>query len=232
MVNLLLGSDLGMWALDRVSPRDVQLVFAAEDRIREAARERGFAVAYVPLKEYKWELSETALSVHYPEILNEAELSRFKHAYNLHPGYLPFGRGYYPVFWALWEGTPAGATLHVMSTEVDSGPIIERLEVAKKVRDSGGTLLRRVRRAEQELFQKYWPAIRDGRELESTVQAPGGTYHSKSEFMTLRERADISSMSGAEVLRLARALDVPGYPGLAVSDGDAVLRWRLVREGT
>ena len=35
---------------------------------------------------------------------------------NLHPALLPWGRGACPVFWALWERTPAGATLARLSS--------------------------------------------------------------------------------------------------------------------
>jgi methionyl-tRNA formyltransferase len=44
--------------------------------------------------------------------------------YNLHPAYLLWGKDYYPIFWVLWEHTPAGATLHEINEGIDQGKIV------------------------------------------------------------------------------------------------------------
>ena len=49
---------------------------------------------------------------------------------NVHPTYLPYGRGIYPIVWASLNGDPFGASLHLIdSEEIDSGAIIERTRV-------------------------------------------------------------------------------------------------------
>ena len=45
---------------------------------------------------------------------------------NIHPGLLPEYRGVDPVLWALSEGGSLGATLHLMSADIDKGPILIR----------------------------------------------------------------------------------------------------------
>ena len=53
---------------------------------------------------------------------------------NLHPAPLPINRGSHHSFWAIMEGEPMGATLHWISSGLDEGPIIAKVE--KKVRPS------------------------------------------------------------------------------------------------
>jgi len=140
--------------------------------------------------------------------------------YNLHPGYLPWGRGYYPIFWALWERTPAGATLHEINAGIDEGPIVAQRRVAYSDADTGECLYQRVRAAEQQLFREYWPRIAAGEELLGSPQSGGGTYHSKREFLEMQRNAAWREMTPEDLLRLVRALTFSGYPGLQVDMAD------------
>jgi methionyl-tRNA formyltransferase len=45
---------------------------------------------------------------------------------NVHPTYLPWGRGIYPILWAAYEGTPQGASIHQIDPGIDSGPVFAR----------------------------------------------------------------------------------------------------------
>lgn len=42
---------------------------------------------------------------------------------NLHMGYLPYNRGAHPNFWAHYDNTPSGVTIHEIDEGVDTGPI-------------------------------------------------------------------------------------------------------------
>lgn len=42
---------------------------------------------------------------------------------NLHIAYLPWNRGAHPLFWAAYDETPAGVTIHEIDPGVDTGPI-------------------------------------------------------------------------------------------------------------
>lgn len=55
---------------------------------------------------------------------------------NAHPGLIPYARGLDALKWALYEGQPIGATIHVIGDEVDAGEIIERREVAIRPDDT------------------------------------------------------------------------------------------------
>jgi len=215
-VDLFLGGDMGRWALQNVSIGDIQQVLTFDEEIAASARNRGLAVWTEDANLVDFIPSGIGLSVHYPRILRQELILGYRKMYNLHPGYLPWGRGYYPVFWALWEQTPAGATLHEIVERVDAGPIVAQIGIQRCQHDTGGSLYKRVREVEKTLFLRYWPQIVEGRHLPSFPQREGGSYHSKKAFFDLKEHVDLLSISGRDLVRLIGCLTFPGYSGLKV----------------
>lgn len=67
----------------------------------------------------------------FPFLIPESIRSLAKHgAYNLHPSMLPDYKGPTPLFWQFYYGEKnTGVTLHVMTDEIDSGPIIAQTQV-------------------------------------------------------------------------------------------------------
>jgi methionyl-tRNA formyltransferase len=214
--DLLLGSEIGLRIVGAVDPRDVGTVITKDNAIALAAAARGLPVAPGPTRE---SAAPFAVSAHWPTVLSADELAIYEQAWNLHPGLLPWGRGYGPVFWAIWAGEPAGATLHVMSSALDRGPIVEQRPVPVYDDDTGGSLYRRVLEARENLFLQWWPRLVAGERPEGEPQPSGGSYHARAEFIELRDAADLASMSSADLIRLARALAMPGLPGLQVGPG-------------
>ena len=43
---------------------------------------------------------------------------------NLHISYLPYNRGSHPNFWAFFDNTPSGVTIHQIDEGIDTGPIL------------------------------------------------------------------------------------------------------------
>ena len=224
-IDLLVGGDLGKWVLNEISPATVARVIASDAALADMAKALRFHATAGNVNELE-PAGSVGFSVHYPFILRPATLSRYQVVYNLHPGFLPWGRGFYPIFWALWENTPAGATLHEMSERVDEGPIVDQLEVAHGPEDTGATLFERVRNVERQLFRTYWPRIVAGDRPACRPQPPGGSCHNRKEFLALKENAAWESMPGRDLVRLARCLTFPGYPGLVVKQGQR--RFELV----
>jgi methionyl-tRNA formyltransferase len=142
--------------------------------------------------------------MHYPVLLRPPLLSSYSTLVNVHPGYLPWGRGYHPVFWSLWEETPAGATIHHMSEKVDCGPLVDQIRVEYTSSDTSGTLHQRVREAEKNLFRTYWPMLVRGELLPAMAQTSDGSAHTRQEFLELKENVHWESMDAAELVRLAR----------------------------
>lgn len=218
-LDLLLGSDIGNWALERVAVEQIEQVITLDEGLAERSRALGIRTILGNANSIDYVPARVGFSLHYQAILKASLITKYHKVYNLHPGYLPWGRGYYPIFWALWEETPAGATLHEITAGVDEGPIVAQIRVQYNESDTGGSLFQRVREAEENLFLEYLPRITDGQNIPAHPQPAGGTYHRKKEFYELKEQAEWEKMSSRDLLRLVRALTFPGHSGLEVTLG-------------
>ncbi|PYS29089.1 MAG: hypothetical protein DMF75_17830 [Acidobacteria bacterium] len=181
-IDLLLGSDIGVWALNCVPTDQIEQVITLDEPLAERARSLGLKTILGNVNSVPYVPARVGFSLHYQAILKPDLIAKYHKVYNLHPGYLPWGRGYYPIFWALWEATPAGATLHEITAGVDEGPIVAQIRVQYNDSDTGGSLFQRVREAEENLFLEYLPQIIDGEDIPAHPQPAGGTYHRKKEF--------------------------------------------------
>ena len=66
---------------------------------------------------------DLAVSFGYRHILNADALQTTRRpVLNLHIAYLPWNRGAHPLFWAAYDGTPAGVTIHEIDSVWIRGP--------------------------------------------------------------------------------------------------------------
>ena len=151
-------------------------------KLGDRAQSPGTTVFQANANDVTFEPSPIGLSVHYPRILKPPLISRYQKIYNVHPGYLPYGRGFYPVFWALWQDTPAGATFHEINAGIDEGAIVSQTRVEYTEADTGGSLHARVRARRSKscswLRGKSYRAVK--RSSHSRRRKPGETYHHAS----------------------------------------------------
>lgn len=211
-IDLLVGGTLGAWAVRNAPMELVHRVISVDDDLVALARELGHEAYGGDPRATGLATGGAALSVHFPLILDAALIARYGGTiWNLHPGLLPWGRGMYPVFWALWEGTPAGATLHELVAGLDAGAIVEQTAVAVLASDTGGSLHARVQAAERDLYRRWLPRLAGGERPAATPQSPGGSYHALAEFEHLRDDGR-DALPRAERERLARCLTFPGRP--------------------
>lgn len=101
------------------------------------------------------------ISLHCRQIF-PSEVVRRVRCINIHPGYNPFNRGWYPQVFSIVHDLPIGATIHEMDEQLDHGPIIARKMVGKNIWDTSLSLYKRVLSAELDLFKEYFDAIIDG----------------------------------------------------------------------
>jgi methionyl-tRNA formyltransferase len=80
---------------------------------------------------------------------------------NVHPGYNPDNRGWFPQVFSIINDTIIGATIHLMDEKLDNGPIIDRCEVEKEIWDTSETLYNKVLNAEIFLLKKNLQNIID-----------------------------------------------------------------------
>jgi hypothetical protein len=209
-LDLLVGGVLGAWALRHAPVRLVRQVVCLDDELVAVAADLGHEVFAGDPHDAAFAPGRAALSVHFPWILAPALADRYDGAiWSLHPGLLPWGRGIHPVFWALWEGTPAGATLHELAGEAGTGPIVEQREVPVLDGDTGGSLCARVADAERDLFTRWLPRLAGGERPPATPQPAGGSHHTLAEFEYLRDEGRYE-VPRADRERLARCLTFSG----------------------
>ena len=70
---------------------------------------------------------DLVISFGYKFIVKKTYLETLKRPIlNLHISYLPFNKGAHPNFWAFYDNTPTGVTIHLIDGGVDTGPIVKQ----------------------------------------------------------------------------------------------------------
>ncbi|MGE5396030.1 MAG: methionyl-tRNA formyltransferase [Chitinophagales bacterium] len=141
---------------------------------------------------------------------------------NLHPSLLPYNRGANPNVWSIVEGTPAGATLHYIDEGIDTGDIIQQIQVEVEPIDTGETLYHKLESACIELFRQTWTRIKVG-ETTKKEQGEKGTMHRLSD-LDMIDCIDLEqSVKAADLINILRARTFPPYKGAYfIKDGKKV----------
>lgn len=129
---------------------------------------------------------------------------------NIHPGYNPYNRGWYPQVFSLINRLPVGVTIHEMDSEIDHGPIIcqEKIEIYDW--DTSLTIYDRLLDGEVALFVRWLPIILSG---EYTAKPPieEGNYNSKKDFADMCEVDLERTVTFREAINFLRAMSHPPY---------------------
>lgn len=74
---------------------------------------------------------------------------------NIHPAYLPYGRGSWPMPVAILKGFDSGVTLHKLSDRIDEGDLIlqERIQIRKQ--DNLVTLMDKIKKVSEKLLDTF-----------------------------------------------------------------------------
>lgn len=145
---------------------------------------------------------DVAISVHWPLKFEQDFLTSFSHALNVHPGYLPVGRGTFPIFWNILEQTTAGATVHQMTSKIDDGPILFREAVPYGKNESSGELWKKVNTIERILIKRTIEKILNKDELNFfTANEAKKPARKKSEFLQLLNNPPKKNLTTDEINR-------------------------------
>jgi methionyl-tRNA formyltransferase len=105
---------------------------------------------------------------------------------NIHPGYNPINRGWYPQVFAIINDLPVGATIHETDEKIDHGAIIARKFVDKHLDDTSLSLYDRIVDAEIELFKAHFISIMEN-SYSTIVPEKEGELYLKKDFNELLE---------------------------------------------
>ena len=101
---------------------------------------------------------------------------------NLHPSFLPWGRGYHPNYWSVKEGFPHGVSLHFIDEDIDTGPLIAQTRCFYSQQDSLKDTYNRLRYLMVDLFKSCWPELRIGKLIGVEQDPSVGCLHYKKDF--------------------------------------------------
>lgn len=129
---------------------------------------------------------------------------------NLHPGYLPYNKGIYPHIFSIINKLPTGATLHIMDENIDSGNVIEQVEIQIEEKDTSLSLYNKILTKEVNIFKRNIRSILNN---SFSLKTPKkyNSYNSKADFEKLCKinMNEITTMKDA--ISYLRALSHPPY---------------------
>ena len=179
-VDLFVEGRLGQWVLDQCDPGDIGTVWSTDQGMTGYAENAGFSSKIIQERWPEFVTAKVMLNVHGQKIFPPEFLAKYKFAYNIHPSYLPFGKGQNSAFWALWNSEPAGASLHELDRGIDTGPVIDRQQIEYDDSTFLGELLENIDLAQKVLFQRNWSEIRMGEGMSKIdIEDEGSSYPHK-----------------------------------------------------
>jgi methionyl-tRNA formyltransferase len=101
---------------------------------------------------------------------------------NLHPSFLPWGRGYHPNYWSIKKDFPHGVSLHFINDGIDTGDIIAQTRCFYCSDDTLRITYERLRRLMVDLFKTCWPELREGRLSGQPQNLAAGNLHYRRDF--------------------------------------------------
>lgn len=126
---------------------------------------------------------DLVLSLHCKQIF-PANLVTSVTCINVHPGFNPYNRGWYPQVFSILNGKKAGATIHLMDEDVDHGAIIDQCSIEIHSSDTSLDVYERVLDAEKILLGNNLLKMING-EFSTTAPSVEGNYNSMKDFKSL-----------------------------------------------
>ena len=215
-LDLYLRDELGLWVLQQIPGESIRLVVTPEPSIFQAARARALTVVKATHEIGSPSPDTVLLSIHWREIFPKTLLDQYAQCLNIHPGYLPWGRGRNSAFWAIWKDEPAGASFHVIDGGIDTGPLVDQINVPVDESTVLSELFAEVTVAEKQLLERYLPKLFQTGYLPSKKQMAGGSSYTHSDYVELiREtREHWRELSSEALIKLLRCVgSLPIYSG-------------------
>lgn len=154
-------------------------------------------------------LYKTGILIHYKKIVPKAALSILKFI-NIHPGYNPFNRGYYPHIHSIINGKPAGVTIHEVNNQIDLGPVIYQEKINISPDDTSQSLYNKVICLERLMLYKYLKSMLDN-DYELIKLQQIGNINNLNDFERLKKLNLNENNSFRYFINLLRAMTHEGF---------------------
>lgn len=158
------------------------------------------------------------LSIHCKQIF-PAKLVRNHRCLNVHPGFNPYNRGWYPQAFSIINRLPAGVTIHEMDEQLDHGPIIVREQVPVSMADTSYDVYKKIQQLEKKLLELYLEDLVTGNYHAIRPEAEGNI-NLRQDFLKLCELDREKTGTFGEFIDLLRSVTFPGYKNAYFFDDD------------
>lgn len=138
---------------------------------------------------------------------------------NIHPGYNPYNRGWYPQVFSIINELPAGVTIHLMNDEVDHGPIIYQEKISIHTHENSFGVYRKIIAKEKQMLSTYFNRLVTG-DYQTFNPEHNGNYNSIADFNNLCKLDLENTASLKEHLFLLKALSHDGFKNAFFIDPD------------
>jgi len=151
---------------------------------------------------------QLVFSLHCNQIF-PAELVDQIRCINIHPGYNPHNRGWFPHVFSIINGLPAGATIHLMDRNIDSGAIIAQREVGIEEYETSKEVYEKILNVELELIKENIKDILNNNYSVNHVKI--GNINTKKNYTDLCKLDLDKKVSMREAINILRALSHGEY---------------------
>jgi methionyl-tRNA formyltransferase len=152
---------------------------------------------------------ELGISAHCKQLFPSLLVQKIR-CINIHPGYNPYNRGWFPQVFSIINKLPSGVTIHEMDEKLDHGGIIVQRKLEIGECETSFAVYGRILQLEYEMIQENLEAIitRD-----YTLQTPihEGNVNLKNDFNTLRHIELDRKVSYREAIDFFRAMTFQGH---------------------
>lgn len=147
---------------------------------------------------------DLVISMHCKQIFPPKLIKAVK-CINVHPGYNPINRGWYPQVFAIINDLPIGATIHEIDEYLDHGKIIARAFVDKSPTDTSLSLYNKITEKEIELVSDNIGNILN-KTYETIIPENEGNLFLKKDFNKICELNLNEVKTVGETINMLRAL--------------------------
>ncbi len=186
--------------------------FTSEKEIKDIPPRWNDELAVINLKEESdlfLRQYDLFISLHSKQIFPADMVQRYR-CINIHPGYNPYNRGWYPQVFSIINKKPVGVTIHEMDTQMDHGPIIYRERIEIEAADTSGSVYQKIYKKECELLALHLEELIEGNYRKSMPEAEGNINY-KQDFKQLCLIDMDKAATYREVIDFLRAMTFDGY---------------------
>lgn len=155
-----------------------------------------------------WKKYDLIISLHCKQLFTK-EMVENNRCVNIHPGYNPYNRGWYPQVFSIINKLPAGVTIHEMDSELDHGNIIFQEEIKIYEYDTSWDVYKRILQKEIKMIQDHLEELIFGNY--STIKPMEGNINQRKDFNKMLEIDLDKVVTYREAIDFLRAMTFPRY---------------------